>query len=72
MNTTSELALQITGMHCNGCVNSLSKALQRVDSVEVKQAAIGSATVAFDPARATEQDIIRAVEKAGFQARGSD
>jgi copper chaperone CopZ len=72
MNTTSELALQITGMHCNGCVNSLSKALQRVDSVEVKQVAIGSATVAFDPARATEQDIFRAVEKAGFQARKGD
>ncbi|MCZ2151945.1 MAG: heavy-metal-associated domain-containing protein [Bryobacterales bacterium] len=72
MNTTSELALEITGMHCNGCVNSLSKALQRVDSVEVKQVVIGSATVAFDPARATEQDIFRAVEKAGFQARKSD
>lgn len=64
--TLEKVALQIDGMSCGHCVAGVKKAL---DVVEGAQVEIGSASVAFDPARASLQQIARAVEEAGYAVR---
>jgi copper chaperone CopZ len=64
----SRTTLKIEGMTCGHCVMSVKKALQSLDGVEVEQVAIGTATVAYDPARATPDAIARAVTDSGYTA----
>lgn len=65
------LKLSIEGMHCGGCVTRLTNTLKKLDGVEVKQAEVGSAEVAFDEQRVSKEDIAAAVEKIGFQVVGT-
>lgn len=60
---------EVKGMSCGHCVGSVDKALRGVPGVEVKKVAVGSAEVAFDPAKASKDAIVAAVEEAGYQAR---
>ncbi|MBI3370152.1 MAG: heavy-metal-associated domain-containing protein [Betaproteobacteria bacterium] len=65
-----KVELKVEGMHCEGCVKSVTRvltALPGVDSVEVLLAE-GKANVAYDPVRAGVADFKRAVEHAGFKA----
>jgi P-type Cu+ transporter len=60
--------LAITGMTCNGCVGAVTRVLSRVPgvaSVEVERAS-GRALVA---GAADAQNLVRAVEAAGYGAR---
>ena len=62
--------IKIGGMTCQGCVQSVTKALQAlpgVHSVEVSLAA-AEAAVQYDPATASPQLLRDAVEDAGFDA----
>jgi copper chaperone len=64
------LELKIEGLHCDGCVKSVTRmlgGLPGVDKVEVSLAE-GKANVTFDPARSDLADFKRAVERAGFRA----
>lgn len=64
------LELKIEGLHCDGCVKSVTRmltAIPGVDKVDVSLAD-GKADVSFDPARAGIADFKRAVERAGFKA----
>ncbi|MEW5788695.1 MAG: heavy metal-associated domain-containing protein [Pseudomonadota bacterium] len=66
MNT---LILNVTGMRCMGCVNSvknLVSALPGVASVEVDLAS-GRVEISHDPARADLPAIRQAIESGGFQ-----
>lgn len=58
--------LQISGMSCGHCVGAVRQALARLDGVQVEQVAVGSAAVAYDPARITPAQIAAAVEDAGY------
>lgn len=60
--------LKIDGMTCGHCVDSVKKALQSLDGVEVEQVAIGTATVTYDSARATPDAIAQAVTDSGYTA----
>ena len=62
------LTLAIEGMHCGGCVNRVTNALNKLDGIDVRSVQVGSATVEFDSARLTEQAIVDAVNKLGFTA----
>lgn len=62
-----QLALEIGGMSCGHCVKAVNTALAAIDGVTVKQVAIGSATVAFDPARTSADHITQVVEDEGYQ-----
>ena len=60
----------VEGMHCDGCVKSVTRmltAIPGVGSVDVSLAE-GKASVGYDPARAGVEDFKRAVERAGFKA----
>ena len=61
--------LQLTGMTCAACAARIEKVLNRADGVE---AAVNFATetahVVFDPTKATQESLIEAVRKAGYDA----
>ncbi|MEL7833737.1 heavy metal translocating P-type ATPase [Fodinibius sp. Rm-B-1B1-1] len=64
-------SLQIEGMHCAGCANSVEKALSGVEGV--KKASVNLATekalVEFDNGGVAEQDLKAAVEGAGYEVK---
>ena len=63
-----KIHLTIEGMSCGHCVGRVRKALQAVGGVEVTSVQIGSAVAEVDPARASADDLIRAVGDAGYVA----
>ena len=63
------LSIEIDGMSCGGCVASVKSVLSRLEGVSVVSVDVGSARVAIDGDRASEGDVVQAIEKAGFTAR---
>ena len=62
------LDLRISGMSCGHCVTSVRKALSELDGVQVEDVKVGSASVAYDPERASAQDVVEAVNDQGYAA----
>jgi copper chaperone CopZ len=65
----NNIRLSIQGMHCGACVSRVTKALSGVEGVRVDSVEVGSATVEFDPAAVTVEQIAGAVDRIGFKAR---
>lgn len=65
---TEKLTLQIGGMSCGHCTAQVERALRGVPGAEVEHVAVGSATVAFDPARTNPEALAAAVAEAGYSA----
>ena len=65
---TKETRLQITGMTCATCAGAVEKKLSHLPGVSRAHVNLASekATVVYDPAQATEDDLIKAVADAGF------
>jgi Cu2+-exporting ATPase len=64
-----QLRLAIDGMHCEGCVRRVTAALAKVPGADVEKAEVGSARVTFDTEKASQKDLIDAVNGIGFTAR---
>ncbi|WP_423751485.1 heavy metal translocating P-type ATPase [Salinirarus marinus] len=68
--------LTVPEMDCPSCAQKVDKSLRRVDGVmdSHPQPTTGTATVTYDADRATEADIVAAVENAGYEVvdRGDD
>ena len=62
------VSLEVTGMTCGHCVAAVEKALKGVQGVDATKVDIGKATVTLDPNVASVDEIIEAVEHAGYQA----
>ena len=64
--------LDVEGMHCASCVSTIESALRSTPGVS--EAAVNLATeqaaVGYDPDRAAVADLVAAVERAGYAARG--
>lgn len=60
------ITMKIDGMSCGNCVRHVTKALESLDGVQVERVEIGSATLAFDPAAASEDRITQAIEDEGY------
>ena len=60
------MTMKIDGMTCGHCVSQVTKALKGLDGVKLEQVTVGSATVSFDPAIASEARITAAVEDQGY------
>ena len=58
-------------MTCASCVNRIERYLRKVDGVDEANVnlATESASVRFDPGRVSLEDLGRAVEAAGYEAR---
>lgn len=64
------ITLHIDGMTCNGCADSVRKALSALPVEDVSVNPAGhSATLLYDETRTTPEALIEAVENAGFDAR---
>ena len=71
MSTTSpeRLQLPIEGMRCASCATRIEKRLNRLEGVEATvNYATENAAVSFDPARVAPEDLVAAVEAAGYHA----
>jgi copper chaperone len=62
--------LNIQGMTCGGCVKSVTNALQREDGVDKVEVVLdkGTATVSYDPALTSPEQLVSAVDDIGFEA----
>jgi copper chaperone CopZ len=67
-DSMQKLTVAIEGMSCAHCVGAVRRALEGVDGVTVERVALGSATVDYDPTRASAEAIAVAIEDAGYQA----
>ena len=60
------ITMKIEGMTCGHCVASINNALKSLDGVQVEQVKVGSAAVAFDPARTSSDTIAQAIADEGY------
>src|SRR6516225_7192750 len=66
---SERVELELEGVTCASCAARIEKRLNRLDGVSASvNFASEHATVAFDPDRASIEDLIGAVEKAGYHA----
>ncbi|MDO5054617.1 heavy-metal-associated domain-containing protein [Pasteurella oralis] len=66
-----KVTLRIEGMHCGGCVKSVTRILQEFDGVAIANVNLeaANAEVTFDHTKVSVADLIDAVENAGFDAQ---
>ena len=67
-----QVDLAISGMSCGHCVAAVRAALTELPGVEVRQVAIGAASLAIDPAVTSVGALISAVGEAGYEAEVAD
>ena len=67
----TEITFGIDGMSCNGCVKTVTQALQSIAGVESAQVSLADAraTVRFDDTRTQPDALHQAVQDAGFDVR---
>jgi len=66
------LHLTIEGMSCEHCVRAVRGRLERTAGVKVDDVDIGSATIDYDPAKASIDDIEEAIADEGYTAFVAD
>ncbi|MBM4150126.1 MAG: heavy-metal-associated domain-containing protein [Ignavibacteria bacterium] len=59
--------LAIDGMSCGHCVKSLNKELSAIKGLTVQEVAIGKAVIEYDPELVNDEDILQAIDEAGFR-----
>ena len=62
------VTLNVQGMSCQGCVGSVTRVLKGTPGVQAVSVQLepGRAEVSYDPARASIDDLKRAIEDAGY------
>ncbi|OOF50181.1 heavy-metal-associated domain-containing protein [Rodentibacter trehalosifermentans] len=64
-----DVRLTVTGMHCGGCVKSVTRVLEELEGVvQVNVVLDGYADIQFDDAQISVTRLIEAIEDAGFDA----
>ena len=65
-----KLTMKVGGMTCMGCVSSVTRVLQGVTGVDKVDVSLekAQASIEFDPALASRDQLCAAVERAGFDA----
>lgn len=64
----TDVVLSIEGMHCGNCVKNVTRALERLDGVEVRRVDMGTAVLGIDTSRITADRVAAAVTDAGYPA----
>src|SRR4029078_9553587 len=66
--TTKQLTLPVTGMTCASCASRIERGLKKVGGVETAQVNLASeqASISYDPQHVQPNDLVAAVEKAGY------
>lgn len=63
------LNLEIDGMGCGACVRKVTSALGSVSGVRIEEVKFGQATVCIDPQATSAQNVLAALQKAGYTTR---
>lgn len=66
-----KIALNISGMHCASCAGNIEGVLRKISGVKRAQVnfALEKAQIEFEPDKLSVQDLITAIEKAGYKAQ---
>ncbi|MCX8050375.1 MAG: heavy-metal-associated domain-containing protein, partial [Chlorobi bacterium] len=70
MQPMIEKQFPIRGAHCNGCLQTIERALRGVEGVTDVRATLdngGSVAVTYDPTKASPDALRRAVEQVGYE-----
>ncbi|MEY3689769.1 MAG: heavy-metal-associated domain-containing protein [Ignavibacteria bacterium] len=59
--------LAIDGMSCGHCVKALTNELAAIKGLNVKEVIIGKAVIDYDPELVSDEDILHAIDEAGFR-----
>ena len=63
------ITLNIEGMHCGGCVKSVTRVVTELDGVQSADVQLeGKANITFDENRVNVAQLIEVIEDAGFDA----
>ena len=65
----NKLELEIEGMSCGHCVSAVSEALSELPGVNVDRVTIGTAQVTYEPDQVAPEQIVLAIEDAGYAAQ---
>lgn len=70
VNEIKTIKLKITGMTCVGCSNHVSTALKNIEGVieQTVEYHKNVATIKYDASKTNPNDMIKAIEKAGYKA----
>ncbi len=65
---TTQVRLEVHGMHCEGCVSAITKALGEREGVVAKEVSLADslATVTIDPRKVTPADLKSLIEDLGY------
>jgi copper chaperone len=66
--TMERVELTIEGMSCEHCVRAVRGRLERTPGVKVDDVQVGSATIEFDPATTSVDDLEEAIADEGYTA----
>jgi len=66
--TMERLELTIEGMSCEHCVRAVRGRLERTAGVKVDDVQVGSATIEYDPAKTSVDDLEEAIADEGYTA----
>ncbi len=66
------LSLTIEGMTCDHCVRAVKNRLAATDGVKVDEVKVGSAKLAYDPAKTNVDAIEEAIADEGYTAFESE
>lgn len=64
------VSLSVGGMSCAHCARAVRDALGKLPGVTVQSVAIGAATVEYDPAATSVEQISAAIKDAGYPVLG--
>ncbi len=66
----ASMVLKVGGMSCEGCVASVTKVLTALPGVADAQVSLeqGEARVDYDPAKVSKEEMVGAIDDAGFEA----
>jgi Cu2+-exporting ATPase len=72
--TATTLILAVDEMHCGACLRAVERAALRLEGVQSARASLAAKrlSVTYDPARASEVDVIAALDRVGFSAAPID
>ncbi|HEY3275439.1 MAG TPA: cation transporter [Syntrophorhabdaceae bacterium] len=64
-----ETIISIEGMSCQHCVMQVDKALKTLGGIADSEVTIGAAKVHYDETRVKKEDIVAAIEAAGYKVK---